>query len=189
MILRWAGAHAERWQPTDQELRARYRAYRRRQARGLIRLLPRDAVRPLYRRAVAANGGGSGADDPLEVLVRYCEALLPLPPYEAWKADHLSNPLAHLHELDDSAEAPCVKAPATLDARFLEHDGRRWVAYVRSYREGSVWRGFIAFQCERSTRVLRTTVIFRESTAADVRVRFLDFDEGALRAFLRSCLP
>jgi len=192
MILRWAGEDPERWEPTDQELRARYHAYRRRQARGLIRLLPKNAVRPLYRQALAADGSGvnsSGADDPLDVLVRFCERLLPLPPYEVWRVDHLTNPLEHLRDLDDSAEAPSAKTPATLEARFFDHDGKRWLACLRSYREGSVWRGFIAFQEGRSTSVLRTSVIFRESTAADVRTRFVDFDRGALKAFLRSCIP
>lgn len=189
MILRWAGEQAERWEPTEQELLERYRAYRRRQARALIRLLPRDAVRPLYRRAMAACCDGGKRDDPLGVLVRYCERLLPLPPYEAWRDDHLSHPMAHLQELDESAEAPSPKAPATLEARFLEHDGRRWLAHLRSYREGSVWRGFIAFEGANEKHVVHTSVIFREATAADLRARFLEFDAGALRAFLRSCLP
>lgn len=189
MILRWAGEQTERWAPTEQELLARYRAYRRRQARGLIRLLPRDAVRPLYRRALASGVSSHDRNDPLDVLVRYCEHLLPLPPFETWKRDHLSYPLAHLQELDESAEAPSAKAPATLEARFVEHDGRRWLAHLRSFREGSVWRGFIAFEDAHSRRAVRTTVIFRETTAADLRARFLEFDVGALRAFLRSCLP
>ena len=61
-----------------------YGAYRKRQARGLIRLLSREAVRPLYRKALEAGFGERSPADPLAAFVNYCESLLPLPPFEEW---------------------------------------------------------------------------------------------------------
>ncbi|HET9947470.1 MAG TPA: hypothetical protein VFQ22_00965, partial [Longimicrobiales bacterium] len=66
------------------ELLSQYRAYRTRQARRLIQMLPREAVRPLYRRAIREGFGDESGSDPLGALVRYCESLLPLPPFAEW---------------------------------------------------------------------------------------------------------
>jgi hypothetical protein len=172
-----------------EELLDQYRAYRKRQARGLVRMLPREAIRPLYRRARAAGHGVDAASDPLAVLVDYCETLLPLPPFERWYEDLAASPAAHLHDLDDSATAPTADAPATVEARALELDGAPWIAYLRSFRDGSAWRGYIAFEDAHAGRVHRTALIFRENDPADLRDRFLDFEPVALAAFLRSALP
>lgn len=170
------------------ELLGQYQAYRKRQARGLVRMLPREAIRPLYRRARAA-GHGIASSDPLAVLVDYCETLLPLPPFERWYEDLAASPAAHLHDLDDSAEAPTADAPTTVDARTFELDGASWIAYLRSFRDGSTWRGYIVFEDRQSRRLHRTALIFRENDPADLRDRFLDFEPVALAAFLRSALP
>jgi hypothetical protein len=170
------------------ELLERYRAYRRRQARRLLRLLPREAVRPLYRRAAASEDPATGSD-PLETLVRYCERLLPLPPFEAWRDDVASNPVAHLHDVDDSAEAPSAEAPVTVATRDFVAGDRAWSAHLRSFRDGEAWRGFIAFEDRGSARLHRTALIFRESDPVDVRERFMSFEPRALMAFLRSALP
>ncbi len=184
--------HGEGWssaQPlAHEELWAQYRAYRRRQARALVRLLPRDAVRPLYRRAIRGGAPALGAD-PLEALLACCEALLPLPPFDVWCADRALHPEAHLSDLDDSAEAPTADAPATVESRALDIEGRPWIAHLRSFRDGAAWRGFIAFEDVRSRVVHRTAVIFREWASADVRERFLSFEPASLAAFLRSALP
>jgi hypothetical protein len=171
------------------ELEAQYAAYRRRQARGLIRLLPREAVRPLYRRALAQGCGAEATDDPLGALVSYCERLLPLPPFETWCEDVRRHATAHLQDLDDSADAPTAEAPTTVVTRRFTSGGEPWVAHLRSYREGDTWRGYIAFEDERSHRVHSTALIFRESAPVDVRERFLDFDLASLEAFLRSAIP
>jgi hypothetical protein len=171
------------------ELRAEYAAYRRRQARALVRLLPREAVRPLYRRALQAGGSVNGAADPLGALVGYCERLLPLPPFERWLEDRRRYPDAHLHDVDDSAEAPTAEAPSTLDVRTFDVSGASWVARLRSFREGVTWKAFIAFERSGSRDVHRTALIFREADPVDVRERFNSFDHAALRAFLRSALP
>jgi len=168
------------------ELLSRYEAYRRRQARGLLHMVPRDAIRPLYRRALRA---GFGDDDAMGALVKFCETLLPLPPFEAWLADVHRNPAAHLYDVGDSAAAPSADAPVTVETRVFSHGDRPWAAHLRSFRDGPTWRGFIAFEDRVSSRVHRTALIFRESDPVDVRERFLSFENSALVAFLRSALP
>jgi hypothetical protein len=175
--------------PLDEvELRAQYRGYRRRQARGLVRMLPRDAVRPLYRRALRGRVSDDPDADPLESLVAFCEEVLPLPPFDVWREDLARHPNAHLRDLDESAETPTVDAPATMEARTLDVNGHPWIAQLRSFRDGVAWRGFIAFQDAHSRVVHRTAVIFREWTAAELRESFLSFEPAALVAFLRSAL-
>jgi hypothetical protein len=127
------GLGAEPQTLADDELRAQYRAYRRRQARALVRLLPRDAIRPLYRRAMAAGSVDPHAD-PLGTLLACCESLLPLPPFEVWHADRALHPEAHVADLDDSAEAPTADAPTTVETRALDIEGRPWSAQVVSRR-------------------------------------------------------
>jgi hypothetical protein len=174
---------------TTSELSGRYDAYRRRQARALLRVVPQGAIRPLYRRALKAGFTKEGASDPMGVLVRYCETLLPLPPFEAWRQDVRQNPTAHLYDVDDSAEAPGADAPVTVETRVFSHADHQWLAHLRSFRDGVTWRGFIAFEDSRSHLVHRTAVIFREADPVDVRDRFLSFESSALVAFLRSALP
>ena len=166
-----------------------YHAYRKRQARGLVGLLPKEAVRPLYRRAIRAGHGEKQSTDPLATLVDYCETLLPLPPFERWCEDREASPSAYLRELDDSAAAPTAEAPTTLEARTFDVGGTPWTAHLRSFRDEDAWRGYIAFEEQATKRVHRTAVIFRESDPADLRERFLDFEPVALSAFLRSALP
>lgn len=176
--------------PPAAELRVQYQGYRVRQARALVGILPKKAIRSLYRRAILSDGlQGQAQVDPLAVLVRYCESLLPLPPFELWVEDVRMHPVAHLHDLDDSADVPTATAPATMEARFFEHHGDPWIAHLRSFRDGGAWRGFIAFEERRSGQVHSTALVFRESDPADLRERFLSFDPAALGAFLRSALP
>jgi hypothetical protein len=176
-------------QLTRDELLLEYRAYRKRQARGLVRLLPKEAVRPLYRRALKAGLGDEESSDPLATLVDYCETLLPLPPFDLWCEDRMASPTAHLLDLDDSAAAPTAEAPSTMEARAFDFEGTPWIAHLRSFRDGTAWRGYITFEQRASRRVHRTALIFRESDPTDLRERFLDFEAGALAAFLRSALP
>jgi hypothetical protein len=173
----------------EDELLVEYRAYRKRQARGLVGLLPKEAVRPLYRRALRAGHGEKQSTDPLATLVDYCETLLPLPPFERWCEDREASPSAYLRDLDDSAAAPTAEAPATVETRELVVAGASWLAHLRSFRDGDAWRGYIAFEEQKSRRVHRTALIFRESDPADLRDRFLDFEPVTLSAFLRSSLP
>jgi hypothetical protein len=170
-------------------LEAQYEAYRRRQARRLIRLLPREAIRPLYRRALSKVEQFSDAGDPLGVLVEFCETVLPLPPFDVWRDDLLAHPVEHLHELDDSADAPTADTPSTVATRTFSSRGSVWVASLRSFRDEVTWRGYIAFEDQEHGTVQHTAVVFRESDPAELRERFFSFDEAALEAFLRSALP
>jgi hypothetical protein len=173
----------------EDELLARYGAYRRRQARTLLGMVPREAVRPLYRRAVAAGFVGDGPVDPMTTILAYCETLLPLPPFDVWREDMRRHPSAHLDDIEDSAEAPGPEAPITLETRRLYYGDHAWAAHLRLFRDEGTWRGFIAFQDDSSSRTFRTTLIFQEWTAADVLDRFAGFEPATLTAFLRSALP
>lgn len=187
----WNVAAAESAVVSSEELRERYAAYRRRQASRLVRMLPREAVRPLYRRARAATSldATGEPDDPLAVLERYCERLLPLPPFETWYEDLARSPHAHLADTEESADAPTAAAPSTLDVRPIAYGGRAWLASLRSFREAGLWRGHIAFNEEGSELVYRTGTVFCEDDVGALHARFLSFDPSALQAFLRSALP
>lgn len=178
------------------ELRIRYLAYRRRQASRLLQILPREAVRPLYRKARDAvlesdrdESAGSSADDPLAVLIDFCERLLPLPTFEVWCDDLACNPDAHLSDLDESADGPTVDTPSTMASRNFTYAGRGWTARLRAFRDDVFWRGYIAFEETGRGRVHRTTTVFCEHDPGELRRRFLSFEPPALEAFLRSALP
>lgn len=182
-----------------EELARLYDGYRVRQARALMSLMPREAVRPLYRRAREGSPNGTERagsvpdviDDPMSLLVEFCEALLPLPTFDVWLEDLLLNPGAHWQDLEDSADTPSATAPATIVTRRLRPAGRPWRAHLRGFRDGAVWRGFIAFEpADGSERAIhRTALIFREPTVEDLRDRFCGFESVSLEAFLRSALP
>ena len=177
-----------------EEHQGRYEAYRRRQAARLIQMLPRDAVRPLYRRArdeARRRGklGEGGEEDPLALLVDFCQRLLPLPTFEVWLEDLQRYPDGHLTDLAESAEGPTAEAPSTMEVRSMEYNGRPWLARLRSFREQDLWRGYIAFEERDSGRVHRTAAVFCEDHPSCLRERFLSFESAALEAFLRSALP
>ncbi len=177
----------------DRELGVRYQSYRLRHAIRLVQMLPKEAVRPLYRAAREAveseEGLTGGVDDPLGLLVRYCEGLLPLPPFEVWLRDLRRNPRAHVDDLEDSAVGPTAEEPTTLDERSFEFGGRAWRASLRSYREADLWRGFIAFEGPSTTEPHKTAPLFCERDLRALLERFSSFEAAALRAFLRSALP
>lgn len=177
----------------EDELRGRYAAYRRRHAARLLQMLPRQAIRPLYRRARADagrdGGGGAVGDDPLAFLVAYCESLLPLPPFDVWRSDLDHNPAAHFADLEESLDGPTPDAPSTMEARSVEYAGGMWIAHLRAFREDGYWRAYISFEECGSGRVHRTAAVFYERDAGELRDRFLSFESAALQAFLRSALP
>jgi hypothetical protein len=176
------------------ELRIRYGSYRRRQASRLLQILPREAVRPLYRRArdeayCSEPADRSPPDDPLALLVAYCEQLLPLPTFEVWCEDLRRNPDAHLSDVEDSPEGPTADAPSTMAVHDVAYAGQTWRARLKVFRDGGLWRGYIAFEDARRRRSHRTAVVFCERDPGELRRRFLSFDPAALEAFLRSALP
>jgi hypothetical protein len=179
---------------TEAELRRRYGAYRRRQAARLAQMLPREAVRPLYRRArdeaIRADAlADSGEADPLGLLLRFCERILPLPTFEVWKDDLRRYPDGHYRDLEESPDDPTADAPSTMEVRPVILHGRSWLAHLCCFRHTGLWRGYISFEEEGSGRVHRTAAVFCESDPGELRERFRSFEQAALEAFLRSALP
>ena len=182
---------SDRFDLSHDDLRSLYDGYRRRQAARLLRMIPREAVRPLYREAVAASVGSDRDErsDPLALLAGYCEALMPLPPFEVWYEDFRANRGAHDEDFAaDSGVGPAAGDPATVASRPVEYRGRRWMARLRAFRDGSVWRGFISFESEPSAQC-RTAEIFCEDGLQLLKARFRSLEPQALSAFLRSCMP
>lgn len=172
-------------------LRARYEAYCAEQAAALPALLPREGLRALYRSARA--GASSDLADPLALLVTRCRALLPLPPFEVWAADYLRDRRPY-HDPPETGTVGRVRStPVTVDTRPVEHAGALWVAALALFREPPDWRGYIAFhradRVEGAPPAHRTTDVFVEARAEDVRRRFRAFSPETLQAFLRSTLP
>ncbi len=170
------------------ELRSLYRAYRRREGRRLLDLLPRERIRPLYRAALEARPEAADPHaDPLEMLVEHCAGLLPLPPFRVWLADLERHPEEHLLDLGESGEAPTPARPLTLAERtFLGRDGAR-LARLRAFQAEGAWRGYVCFPSDGDAEAgPRTAVVFREADPAALRARFLEFEDRSLEAFLRS---
>lgn len=174
---------------SEEELWRWYHAYRRRQARRLVSILPKDAVRPLYRAALAHMDAttGEGAD-PLSVLMEHCVTLLPLPPFEVWLADLAHHPEAHFEDWDEAVDAPSPADPATLAARELIRGDERWRVALCAYPHDGAWRAHLSFTGPALHDSHRTAPVFRELSAEALRDRFMDFDATSLEAFLRSCL-
>ena len=191
--------------PGDSALRRRYADYCRRQAVGLIEVIPRDGVRPLYchAREWAVKHGVHERKDPMTTLHRYCRELLPLPSFDVWLVDYETNRLAHLKEAAPYPHAGEPSEPVGVERREMGHGLERWEASLEVFRDGELWRGYIRFQPEgndaevsRSDEQirlakgrLRTGDIFCEDELQDLRDRFLSFTSATLSAFLRSILP
>ena len=167
------------------ELEHWYVLYRRRQARRLVDLLPREAIRPMCRAAAARSSDA----DPLERLVAFCSQILPLPPFEVWVRDLAEYPDAHLLDWDDTTEAPTVDEPATLAVRQLHRGAELWQVRLRGFAESGAWRADLAFRGPTLSDAFQTAPVFHETTAGALRDRFQGFDDDVLEGFLRSCLP
>ncbi len=175
----------------DPELKSRYRAYRTRQAHGLVSLLPQEAIRPLYARARewAAKVGVTVGKDPLAILLLYLQEVLPLPPFDVWMRDRGQNLAAHLEEEFTSAPAHHrASPPVTVESRSLRLGEEQWRATLNLFRRDEVWRGFIGFRPISDGPGFRTGDIFREDDPEEIRNRFLALEPKTLRAFLRSVL-
>jgi hypothetical protein len=168
-----------------------YEAYRRRQALSLLGLIPREAIRPLYREAGRWASGCGIRDwaDPMAILTAYCMDLLPLPTFEVWLSDLRRNPGEHLREREAAPPGASPSQPVKTDVRRVVHQNRSWVAGLHVFRDQDTWRGFVAFQSEEGPTLLRTADIFREDRAEAIRRRFDELDPSTLQAFLRSVLP
>jgi len=168
---------------------AHYQAYRRRQAAALLSLVPREAIRPLYRQALGGSEAidAMGEGDSLALLLSFCEKILPLPSFEVWLSDRRAHPAAHLDEAGTVPEER--QAHVTVETRLLEGFGALWQAELDVRCDDGIWRGHVTFRSADGSRSHSTGEIFREDAADSVRDRFLEFDDHTLGAFLRSALP
>lgn len=184
-------ARQPRRRAADDPLRERYEQYRRRQAARLVTLLPRDAIRPLYReaRARALRRGTFDPQDPVRALMELCLEVLPLPPFQRWHQDLEQNPVAHLEDEAPAGQPRGQPRPTLADTRTLTAVGCLWYASLHLYADDDGWRGFVAFHSPERSGAHRTADIFHESSPADVRERFRSFEPQTLEAFLRSVLP
>ena len=173
-------------------LRRLYGEYRRREASELLALMPREAVRPLYRlaRDRRSDGGGSSPVDPLALLVDFVEtSLLPLPSFDVWLADFQAHRGAHLQSLDTDPRAADPGSPVTVEVRSFRKGDREFHAGLCIFRRDTVWWGFLAFSGSDGAPLARTADIFREEEPEAIRERFRGFGTDAFQAFLRSSLP
>jgi len=159
----------------DPDLETRYQEYRRRQAKGLVSILPKEAIRPLYARARewGRETGREVEKDPLATFLRFLQEVIPLPPRSVWEADRARNLADHVKEEFDSPPAQHrASPPVTVESRGMEMDGRRWRATLNLFRRDEAWRGFIVFNPIGEPEAARTTDIFREEDPDEIRNRF-----------------
>ena len=174
-------------------LEALYSEYCRVQAREFVRLVPREGIRPLYRQALswAAEGLPEGADalEPMDLLETFCRReILPLPPFQVWVRNYLSNRRAYLEELDRGPAPARHGELVDVDLRELTWEGRRWTATLRIRCREESWRGSVLFRSDEGARAV-TGEVFQEGAPHEVQERFRALEAGTLQAFLRSALP
>ena len=175
--------------PSDASaLKGRYEEYCQSQVSLLLEVIPREAVRPLYRRARvwATERGLHESKDPMSTLRAFCRDVLPLPPFELWLLDYEANREAHVGA--GLGWSPPME-PIAVEFRRMEHEAEPWHGTLEVYRGGDAWRGLIRFQRDGEEGYFRTGEIFCEDNLQDVRERFISFTVPTLSAFLRSTLP
>ncbi len=179
------------WPSDAATLRGRYEAYCRQQISLLLEIIPREAVRPLYRRARvwATERGLHESKDPMSTLRGFCHEVLPLPPFEVWLLDYESHRVAHLGSGGESWSLADPMEPIAVDVRRLEHEAEPWRGTLEVYRGGDAWRGLIRFQRDGEESQFLTGEIFCEDDLQDLRDRFNSFTVPTMSAFLRSTLP
>lgn len=184
-----AGLHRESLRAGDRSLVRQYEVYCRTQAGAFISLIPREGVRPLYAQARewAIEANEYEAKDPLETLVRFVIAVLPLPPIEVWTRDFERNPLLYLRALDaGGVPSPEWSGSVAVERRPVQSGNQAWMSSLNVYQDDGIWRGFIAFECDGLATSFRTTDVFCEREAEDVQERYCELTDYALEAFLRS---
>ena len=172
-------------------LEMRYEGYCQRQVSRLLELIPREAVRPLYRRARtwAMEQGVHESKDPMSTLRAFCRELLPLPPFEVWRSDYENNRLAHRSAGVERSPVAEPMEPVEIEVRRIEHEAEPWQGTLEVYRGDDRWRGVIRFQLDGEEGQFRTGEIFCEDDLQDLRDRFSSFTALAMISFLRSTLP
>lgn len=175
--------------PATEVLHRRYDAYRARQGRDLLALMPREGVRRLLK---AFREQGGHPEPELETLAVFAAARMPLPPFGVWLEDFHRHRAEHLElagpPLSDGPQA-AEGAPVTVDVRTLRVGAAEWVASLAVHPVSTGWRGAIYFHLPPDSRSFPTADVFREEDVTSVRRRFADLDQATLQAFLRSVLP
>jgi len=183
-------------------LRALYLRYCEHEAGELLRLLPREGLRALWRQVRESDRDADtplSASRSLERLRAKARALLPLPPYEIWLRDYVVARVDYLERMGIST-APERSGPVTVAVRAF---GDTWWAHLNLERRDGEWTGHLAFHAEteelflRSNKSggegggaeLRTAEIFRGGTPEEIRSRFREFPPEALEDFRRSVSP
>ena len=172
-------------------VKGRYEEYCRQQVTLLLEIIPREAVRPLYRRARiwATERGLHDTKDPMSTLRVFCREVLPLPPFEVWRSDYENHRVAHAGGRVEWVLLAEPMDPIAVDVRRMEHEAEPWHGTLEVYRGGDAWRGLIRFQREGEEGQFRTGEIFCEDDLQDLRTRFNSFIASTMSALLRSTLP
>ena len=172
-------------------VKGRYEEYCRQQVTLLLEIIPREAVRPLYRRARiwATERGLHDTKDPMSTLRVFCREVLPLPPFEVWRLDYENHRVAHAGGRVEWVLLAEPMDPIAVDVRRMEHEAEPWHGTLEVYRGGDAWRGLIRFQREGEEGQFRTGEIFCEDDLQDLRTRFNSFTASTMSALLRSTLP
>ena len=172
-------------------LEERYEEYCRHQVSLLLAIIPREAVRPLYRhaRTWATGRGLHESKDPMSTLRVFCRDVLPLPPFEVWLSDYEGHRLAHASAGVEWSPLPEPMPPIAVEVRRWEHQAEPWHGTLEVYRGGDAWRGLIRFQRDGEEGEFRTGEIFCEDDLQNLRDRFISFNAITMSAFLRSTLP
>lgn len=175
--------------PATETLRRRYDAYRLRQGRDLLALIPREGVRRIVK---AFRDQGGHPEPELDTLAAFMAARMPLPTFGVWiddfhrhRAEHLALAEPPMSDGPQTAEG----APVTVEVRTFLVGDAEWVASLAVQAVGPRWRGAIHFHRPPDSRSFPTADVFREEQVTAVRRRFADLDQATLRAFLRSVLP
>ena len=172
-------------------LQERYEEYCRGQVSLLLEIVPREAVRHLYRsaRSWATQQGLHESKDPMSTLRSFCRELLPMPPFEAWVLDYEDHRLAYLSAGVGLSPLNQSTEPVAIELRRIRYEAEPWQGTLEVYRGGEAWRGLIRFQREGGGDYFRTGEIFCEDDLQELRDRFVSFTASTLSAFLRSTLP
>ena len=154
-------------------------------------MIPREAVRPIYRhaRTWATQRGLHESKDPMSTLRGFCRDVLPLPPFEIWLSDYENHRAAHVDSGVERAPLAGPLEPIAVDVRPIEHEAEPWQGTLEVYRGGDAWRGLIRFQRDGEEGHFRTGEIFCEDDLQDLSDRFISFTAPTMRAFPRSTLP
>ena len=172
-------------------LKGRYEEYCRQQITLLLQVIPREAVRPLYRRARvwATERALHEPKDPMSTLRGFCREILPLPPFDVWLLDREKHHSAHVSSGGEEGPPAEPMEPIAVDVRRMQHKTQPWRGTLEVYRGGDAWRGLIRFQRDGEEGQFLTGEIFREDDLQELRDRFNSFSAPTMSAFLRSTLP